>query len=273
MRGPQDTVRGLATIRERPGATAVLLDLDGTLAPIVPHPEDVRIAAGIRPLLPSLRDRYALVAVVSGRAEGELRRIVDVDGLAYCGNHGLEVRLPDGAPLTVAPPDGAARALRGFREEWTEEVLDPWGVWLEDKGATLTFHYRTAPDPAVAAAALATHVAPAAARAGLVAAPGRMSLEVHPDRAHSKGTAVAALLERFDPVRRALSIGDDRTDVTVWRTFRTLRASGRLDATLALGVRSDETPDEVVAGADVLIDGIPAVRDVLAQLCAPQPPR
>ncbi len=246
----------------------MLLDLDGTLAPIVERPQDVQIPDEISRLLPVLSARYGLLAFISGREITELRRIVGVREAAYSGNHGLEIRLKEGRGLPVPQAGVGNAALRDFADRWTPDVLGDWGVWLEDKGATLTFHYRTAPDPDLAAARLGEHVAPAAAAEGLLAEPGRMSLEVHPEGSVNKGTAVRALLDEYPKVRRAVSLGDDRTDVTIWHEFRGLVDAGRLDTAIAIGVRSDETPPEVLAEADILVDGVYGSMTVLSHLAA-----
>jgi trehalose 6-phosphate phosphatase len=265
---PETTRRLIEPLLAEPGASAILLDLDGTLAPIVEHPEDVRIPGDLRRLLPLVAARHALLAFISGRALNSLRGIVGLDGVAYSGNHGLEIRLPDGRRLPSPDAAGHRAALRDFARRWALRDLAADGVWLEDKGATLTFHYRTARDPARAIAVLDHTIAPAARDAGLVAAPGRMSLEIHPSAAISKGTAARAIIEARPEVRHVLSIGDDRTDVEVWRTLRDLVAAGRLTTGVGVGVESDESPTVVLQEADVLVPSVAGVGALLAVLAA-----
>ena len=266
MGDAEDTVSCLGPIASDAARSAILLDLDGTLAPIVERPADVRITDAIRALLPALASRYGMVAFVSGRAVAQLERIVDLPGVAYSGNHGAEIRLRDGRRLPVAQAEAELPRLRAFAGEWPTRVLKPWGVWLEDKGATLTFHYRTADDPERAAQFLQDTVASRARAAGLIAEPGRMSLEIHPAVQVNKGTAARALLETHPEIHRALSIGDDRTDVTIWRELRRLVDARRLKGAVAVGVRSDESPPEVIEEADVLVDGVDGAAHVLELL-------
>src|SRR5438552_793377 len=84
-----DTEGLIARLAERPRETGLLLDVDGTLAPIVDRPEDATVPEPTRALLRQLAARYALVACVSGRTEGDVRRVVGVDDLVYVGEHGL----------------------------------------------------------------------------------------------------------------------------------------------------------------------------------------
>jgi trehalose 6-phosphate phosphatase len=267
---PEDTQPLLEPLLSGPERSAVLLDLDGTLAPIVEHPEDVRIPAGLRMLLPVLTARYALVGFISGRAIDGLRRIVGLGGVAYSGNHGLEIRLPDGRRLPPPGADEHGAALRAFARRWRSGDLATEGIWLEDKGGTLTFHYRTAPDPARAMQLLHGTVAPTAIEAGLLAEPGRMSLEIHPSAEVTKGTAAGTLLDAVPAVRHAVSVGDDRTDVEVWRALRARVSGGLLITGVCVGVRSDESPAIILEEADLLVPSIAGVEELLALLADPR---
>jgi trehalose 6-phosphate phosphatase len=266
MAVPEDTQRIIKALLADPGSSAVLLDLDGTLAPIVERPEDVRIPEDLRHLLPRVAERFGLLAFISGRAINGLRGIVGLDGVAYSGNHGLEIRLADGRRLPSPDAAGHREALRAFARQWSPGNLGHSGVWLEDKGATLTFHYRSAPDPGRAVELLHREVAPAARAAGLVAAPGRMSLEIHPTEAINKGTAARALLETTPGIRHAISFGDDRTDVEVWRALRALVGEGLLSTGFGVGVTSDESPPIVLQEADLLVTGVTGVEEILRTL-------
>lgn len=262
----EDAKRLIEPLLAEPAASAILLDLDGTLAPIVERPEDVAIPGDLRVQLPVIAARYALLAFISGRALNGLRGIVGLNGVVYSGNHGLEIRLPDGQRLPSPDAAGHRAALREFARRWAPRELAADGVWLEDKGGTLTFHYRTAPDPARAVAVLDRTIAPAARDAGLVAAPGRMSLEIHPSASITKGTAARSIVESRPEVRHVVSVGDDRTDVEVWWALRDLVAMGRLSTGVGVGVESDESPPIVLQEADVLVPSVAGVGELLAVL-------
>src|SRR5919197_2307046 len=93
----------LAPFLDRPDRSALVFDVDGTLAPIVLRPEDAEVPAATRALLETLARRYGLVACISGRRATEARRIVGLDSLTYVGNHGLE-SLPPGAETPSVHP-------------------------------------------------------------------------------------------------------------------------------------------------------------------------
>jgi len=231
----------LRLLASEPGRAAVLLDVDGTLAPIVDRPEDARVPEDVRRELARLAGLYALVACVSGRPGAEVARMVDVAGVAGVGEHGLELE-----------PEAAAWA--GRIAEFARGVDWP----AERKPLSVSFHFRRAGDEAAARAYL-TRVAETATAEGLVPRWGRKVLEVRPPVAAHKGTAVRTLVTRAG-VRRALYAGDDRTDVD---------AFGGLDG-LELGVRvavgSAEAPPELLAAADLVVDGPVGVLELLRLL-------
>ena len=221
----------LARIAERPGQTALILDVDGTLAPIVLRPEEAVVPEETRRELRRLVGRYALVACLSGRSAADARRVVGVEGISYVGEHGLE--------------------LEPEAEAWAERLaaFAAQAGWpaAPGKRGTLSFHARGHPAPAAAEAAL-RRLAERAARKGLRARLGRKVLEVRPPLAADKGTAVRRLLAEAG-LRRALYAGDDATDVDAFRGL------AGLDLAVRVAVASDEAPRELLEAADVVVLG------------------
>jgi trehalose 6-phosphate phosphatase len=250
-----------------PQRSALLFDVDGTLAPIVMDPEAAAVPDSTRDLLGALARRYALVACVSGRRARDARRIVGLDSIAYIGNHGLE-RLDPGAGEVAADPalEPLARAVRSFARGAYDTELRRLGVLLEDKDAIWAFHWRGATDESAAREALRA-VAAQADREGLVPHWGRMVLEIRPPVATDKGTAVARALDGRS-LARALYAGDDTTDLDVFRKLRALEAAGQIEA-VCVGVRSAEGPEAIEREADLVVDGPAGVVKLLAALDGP----
>ncbi len=254
----------LAPLRERPRESAVLCDVDGTLAPIVPRPEDARLLDGAGGVLEELRGRMRLVGFVSGRGLADLERLVGLEGCAYAGNHGMELHLPGERPRLADGVAAHVPAVAAFAATWPPQRLAAGGLRLEEKGATLSVHARGAPDPA-AAELLLREVAREAAEHGLVTTTGREVLEVRPPVRVDKGTAVTQLLAGAG-ARAALYVGDDRTDADAWRALRALRDAGALDHAVALAVASAEVPAEVREAADAEVDGPAGALEALRTL-------
>jgi trehalose 6-phosphate phosphatase len=220
----------LTPLAERPGRTALLFDVDGTLAPIVSRPELASVPAETRVELRRLSGRYGLVACVSGRAGTDAERVVGVAGIQYVGNHGLEL-------------DGRAHEFAGTLAAFRRAVGRP----VEDKVLSLSYHYRDAPDEAEARAEL-ERVAKQAREAGLVPSWGRKVLEIRPPVAADKGTAVRTLLER-SRAERALYAGDDTTDLDAFAGL----AAADLEHAVRIAVVSAEGPERLRDAADVVV--------------------
>jgi len=219
----------VAALAERPAESAILLDVDGTLAPIVARPELAAVPEETRAEVRRLVGLYALVAGISGRPGEDAARLVGVEGAEYVGVHGLEL---------TPEAERWRQPLRAFAAS-----VD-WPV--EDKGLAVVFHYRVAEDEAAARGEL-ERVAARARELGLRAQFGRKVLEVRPPVDADKGTAVQALLERSG-LRRALYAGDDTTDLDAFRGLDGLELAVRV------AVASAEGPPELAEAADVVVE-------------------
>jgi trehalose 6-phosphate phosphatase len=231
----------LRRLRDEPGLAALLLDVDGTLAPIVSRPELAAVPEATREEVRRLAERYALVACVSGRSGAEAARLVGVGGVVYVGLHGLE----------LAPE----------AERWRERLRpfsDEQWPWVEDKGLTVTFHWRQAGDEAEAVREL-EDVAGRAESLGLKAHWGRKVLELRPPVAADKGTAVHVLLSDRG-LQRALYAGDDTTDLDAFRGLDGLELAVRV------AVASPEAPSGLAEAADLVVGSPAELLELLREL-------
>ena len=214
-----------------PEETGLFLDFDGVLAPIVARPEDAQAPPETRAELERLARKYALVAVVSGRAGDDVRMRVDVAGVVCVGSHGLEAE-----PLA---------------ERWRQTLADfaanaPWPTSaIEVKGLAVAFHFRDRDDEAAAIREL-DRIAETARADGLVARYGRKVLEVLPPIGSNKGTAVRRMISERG-LRRALAAGDDTTDLD------SFAALDGLDVAVRVAVGSDESPPALLEAADLVV--------------------
>jgi trehalose 6-phosphate phosphatase len=261
----QDLAEALAPLRADPARAAILLDIDGTLAPIVRHPEDAHVPETTRVALIAVARKYHVVACVSGRTASDARRVVSIGSIAYVGNHGGELLRPGASKAEIEPEYAHwSRRVQDFAGRRASGDLQRVRVRLEDKGAIVAWHWRGAPDEEAARAAV-QQIADAAEAAGFHTHWGRKVLEVRPPVAIDKGGAVQRLLRDVD-VDAALYAGDDVTDLDAFRALASLAESGRLKTAIRVGVRSDEGPPEIAREADVVVDAGDGVRALLAAL-------
>jgi trehalose-phosphatase len=229
---PSDLLERLAAEPDRAG---LFLDFDGVLAPIVERPENAAPPPETRAELERLVERYALVAVVSGRAGEDVRARVGADGVVYVGSHGLELE---------PAAERWRRTLAAFA------AAAPWPQRDVDlKGLAVAFHFRGRRDEQQAAREL-EQIADSARKAGLMTRYGRKILEVLPPVGSHKGTAVRHLLEEHR-LRRALAAGDDTTDIDSFAALDGLELSVRV------AVASPEAPQGLLDAADLVV-GSPA---------------
>jgi trehalose 6-phosphate phosphatase len=258
-------VEALEPLRENPSCAAVLLDIDGTLAPIVRHAADAHVPEATRALLIEIAKRYRIVGCVSGRRAATARQIVAIGTIAYIGNHGGELLRP-GTTRPEVDPDVAAwtARVREFAARAYTSELQRIRVRSEDKDSIAAFHWRGAPDEEAAAAAV-RKIARLAEQEGFAIHWGRKVLEVRPPVALDKGLGIATLL-RGAPITAALYVGDDTTDLDAFRGLRQLVGSGELASAVCVAVSSDEAPPELASEADLTVDGTGGVRGLLEAL-------
>ena len=231
----------LASLVSEPSRAGVFLDVDGTLAPIVERPELAEVPEETRAEVRRLRDRYALVACVSGRTGADAWRLVGVDGIVYVGVHGLEL---------ARDADAWRAPLRPFA------ALD-W-PWIEDKGLTVAYHWREAADVGAARAEL-EGIAEKARAAGLETRWGRKVLELRPPVDADKGTAVETLLADHG-LQRGLYAGDDTTDLDAFRGLDGCEVAVRI------AVASAEAPPGLREAADIVVGSPAELLELLRQL-------
>jgi trehalose 6-phosphate phosphatase len=227
-----------------PAAAGLFLDFDGVLAPIVARPEDAAPPPEMRAELERLVTRYALVAVVSGRAGEDVRARLGVEGVVCVGSHGLELE---------PQADRWRRTLAAFAAD------APWPQReIELKGLAVAFHFRDREDERQAVRELDA-IATAARDEGLVARYGRKILEVLPPVGSHKGTAVRRLLEERG-LRRALAAGDDTTDLD------SFAALDGLEVALRVAVASAEAPSALLDAADLVVESTDGFLALLRRL-------
>jgi len=255
----------LAPVVAAPGQSAILLDVDGTLAPIVRDPEDASVSELFRRLLVDCTESYSVVGCVSGRQAAEARRIVGIGSIPYAGNHGLELLVRGSREAQVNPDAERWMAqVHGVIERQDPAEIHDAGLRVEDKGTIVGLHWRGVEDEA-AARALAERIAEEASEEGLHLHRGRSVIEIRPPVTAGKDGAVKVLLEGSGATW-ALYAGDDRTDLDAFSGLRELVASGDLEGAVCVAVSSDEAPPELLERADVVVDGEEGVRELLSLL-------
>jgi trehalose 6-phosphate phosphatase len=258
-------VEALEPIRSKPAEAAILLDIDGTLAPIVRHAADAHVPEATRSLLIEIARRYAIVGCVSGRRATTARQIVAIGTIAYIGNHGGEILRPGSIrPEVDRELASWTERVREFAARVYTSEHERLRLRSEDKESIAAFHWRGAPNEQAAEAA-AREIAQRAEEEGFKVHWGRKVLEVRPPVVLDKGLGITALLHG-GPATTALYVGDDVTDLDAFRGLRELAGAGELSSVLCVAVSSDEVPPDLSREADLTVDGTDGVRGLLEAL-------
>lgn len=210
----------LAEIRQRTSGKPVLLclDYDGTLVPIAVEPRLARLDDSVRVLLQQA-SCLVPVAIVSGRSLDEVKRLVGLQGLIYAGNHGLEIA-SNGFQFVADLPDDWRKRILDLAAGLGPVLAEFKGAWLEDKGLTLSIHYRRIAPESVSGfqARVREVVSPLIEEGQVRMTSGKAVFEIRPPTDWDKGKAVRYLLSRPELCGRVpIYIGDDETDEHVFR--------------------------------------------------------
>lgn len=241
------------TERSNSGHMLIALDFDGTIAPIVPHPDDAQLIPRARPVLEKLTKREDTdIALISGRSLRDLRERIGIDDVYYAGNHGLEIEGPD---LRDIVPE-ALELQPLVQTMWgaiDDAVGNIDGVFIENKVLSLSVHYRQIDDEADQRRVQEGVQRVFDARPdGLRLTTGKRVIEVRPDIDWHKGRALLFILDDIEKTRGVkmlpIFVGDDKTDED---GFVALQGRG---AGVLVGPRDTptaaasyvETPDEAV---------------------------
>lgn len=222
----------------------LLLDVDGTLAPIAPRPEYASVPSDTRQILSDLAAvPNVRVVVISGRGADDARRLVDVPGVWIIGNHGIEVAAPGQEPAARDAVAGYAEPIAEAASRATQIADTLPGVLVENKRWTLSVHYRLA-HPSVVPS-LSARIATIAKDLGLALTGGKEVLELRPPVEIDKGTAAILLAEELGALSDSASVlcaGDDRTDEDMFRAVRS-----RLPTAVTVWVGPESAADKTAA--------------------------
>lgn len=259
---------GLAALLENPAQALLGLDFDGTLAPIVPDPDQARAHPGVRPALERLAPLLGRVAVITGRPAGvavDYGGLAGIPGLTVLGHYGLERW--NGDEVTGPPAAAGIETVRRQLPALLESIGAPPGTAVEDKDRSLAVHVRRAADPAAALALLEAPLRSLAEQVGLLVEPGRMVIELRPPGA-DKGGALRALVVEARP-SAVMFIGDDLGDLAAFDAVDGLREHG-LPGLLVCSGSTEVTA--LAERADLVVDGpqgVVALLDALADEVSP----
>jgi len=250
-----DNLGAIAGISSR-SPFGLITDIDGTISAIAPSPLQAVVHPGCRAQLSRLAGRLALVAAVSGRPVAEAKEMVGIDDMVYIGNHGLE-RWRDGVTEYAGGVEAYRAQLASLRDELAGS-LSLAGLQIEDKGVSLSIHYRNCPDRQRARESILNRIGASNTAKPFYIVEGKMVVELRPPVEADKGSAVKGLIRDYG-LCGGLYLGDDASDIDA---FRVMHGEGFA----AVAVLGEESRDEVAREADCTLNGVSDVARFLEWL-------
>ena len=237
----------------------LITDVDGTISPTAPTPQQARVSPVCRHYLAKLCHQLALVAAISGRAASEVKRMINIDGMVYIGNHGLE-RWSEGQADFHKDVRDYDKVIEIAVSELAP-LLSIEGVIIENKKVTATIHYRLCREPELAEAQILKAVAASSQAGNLRIIRDRMAIDLLPPLEINKGTATRDLIREYH-LRGGIYLGDALTDIDAFKAIHTAGRDAEFQG-FAIGITSREMPEELLAEADFTLDGVGTVGSFL----------
>ncbi|MDI6716606.1 MAG: trehalose-phosphatase [Actinomycetota bacterium] len=258
-------MESLKKLRNDPTEVGIFSDLDGTLCRIYEVPADAVITPEVKQILKSLTEKYALTCIVTGRDSDDARQIVGLDKIIYVGNHGLEW-------IENGKQHYALQAIDylSIMEELGKRLLEVNNkdeLTVEVKKLGVALHYRQAKNKQKMKDLLKEMLKGIVSKYPLKILEGRCVIELRPDLEINKGEAVKNIALRKG-LKKVIYLGDDVTDVDVFKSLRKLRKEKHLE-TMSIGVASNEAHPLVIHESDFTVGDVRDVAYLLGTLANP----
>ena len=250
-------------LAQRPFGMA--LDIDGTLSPIAPTPDEARIYPGVLSLLERAK-KHTHIAILTGRSIDDGARMVNLDGLTYIGTHGLEWSegLPWLHPVEIMPEAlnyyEPGKYLLDLVEQHLSELP---GVIVQRKRIGGSIHYRLAPDPIQTRQKLISLLEQPAQQVNMSLSEGKLIVEIRVPLPVHKGRAIRQFVQRYN-LNAIVFAGDDRTDLDAVTEITRMRKEGI--AALSIVVQHHDTLPELLAQADIVVQEVPGMVELLREM-------
>ncbi|MDQ6659481.1 MAG: trehalose-phosphatase [Chloroflexota bacterium] len=250
-------------IAQRP--LGLVFDIDGTLSPIAPTPDEARLHRDVAALLEQARQKVH-VAIMTGRAIDDGASMVNVEGLTYIGTHGLEWSegLPETHQVSIIPAALQYVVPGAYLLDLVEQQLAELpGIIVQRKRIGGTIHYRRAADPEQARQHILALLEEPARRVNMRLSEGKKVVEIKVPLAIDKGQALRQYVQQHE-LRGVLFAGDDITDLDAILEIPKLRQEGI--AALSIVVQHHDTFPDVLKYADITVQEVDGMVELLKDI-------
>jgi trehalose 6-phosphate phosphatase len=238
-------------------STAIITDVDGTISEIAPTPDEAVVTDSMRRELVKLKDKFRLVAVISGRSALNAREMVGVNGLLYVGNHGLEF-LKDGDLFMFPEVRKYLPQIKKAGKKIKEGDLSCInGLLFEDKGICFSIHYRLCNPSENVREKILNFIKNDPDCKNLKISGGRCLVELKPPVGCDKGTILSNIIEQYN-LEKIIYLGDDVTDTDAFKRLKELENHETFIGASVL-VLSNEIPSYVKKNSSFFVNNVDEV--------------
>lgn len=235
-------------------STAILTDIDGTISEIAPTPEEAVVTDSMRKELVKLKEKFSLVAVISGRSVKNAREMVGVEGILYVGNHGMEFLKDNHLIRNPEAEKYLSQIKKAGEKVKTSDLSHINGLIFEDKGICYSIHYRLSNPSENARDKILNllHNDPECKKLGI--SEGRELVELKPPVSCDKGTIINNIVEQHN-LQKVIYLGDDITDADAFNKLNELENKRKIKSASVL-VLSSEIPPYVKKRSSFFLNGV-----------------
>lgn len=240
-------------------------DIDGTLSPFAPTPDSAQLYPGVLPLLKRAK-KHAYIAIMTGRSIDDGAAMLNLEGMTYIGTHGLEWSegLPWLHPVEVVPEAMDYYEQGKYLLDLVEQHLsDLPGVIVQRKRIGGSIHYRLSPNPVETRQKLLSLLEQPVRQVNMSLSEGKLIIEIRVPLPVDKGQALRKFAQRFS-LRALVFAGDDRTDLDAIVEITSMRKEGI--AALSIVVQHHDTLPELLGQADIIVQGVPGMVELLHEM-------
>ena len=240
-----------------------ITDIDGTISQTAPTPQEAQVSPLCRQYLSALCNQLALVAAISGRRAGEAKNMINIDGMVYIGNHGLE-RWSEGHSEFIKDAQDYPPVIEAVTKELSL-LLSIEGLSIENKGVTATIHYRPCRDHQSARQDILAAIENSPHTKSLrIMQESKYAINLLPPVKVDKGTATLDLIQEYS-LQGGVYLGDDLTDIDAFRAIQAACHDFDFQG-FAIGITGPEMPETLVTEADFTLNGVDDVERFLKWL-------
>lgn len=245
----------------------LVLDIDGTLSPIAPTPDEARLYPGVAKSLEQAKE-HAHVAIMTGRAVTDGAAIVNVEGLTYIGTHGLEWcdGLPSSHPVhLLAEAQSYIEPGKHLLDLAEQQLATEPGLIVQRKSVGGTLHYRLSPEPEETRQRIFSLLQEPARQVDMHLQEGKMMIEIRVPLSINKGEALRRFVQRFH-LQGVIFAGDDRTDLDAFLEIERLCQQGM--AAFSIVVEYSDTLPILLEHADMVVQKVEGMAQLLQGVVA-----